>query len=57
MHNGRDYTISIDNAKNNVKYEFGDGEYFEIGIYFSPNNGYVRSTTWWNKYGRSAAKN
>lgn len=37
--------------KNGVRYEYGDEEYFDIGLYTSPNLGTSKQTFSWNKFG------
>lgn len=39
-----------------IKYNIGNGEYFEIGFYTSPNQGSSRRTMAWDKYGNRMDK-
>lgn len=50
--NGRDFVISIDSAKKHqIRYEYGDSEFFTIGLYTSANRGSSRQSGTWDKYG------
>jgi hypothetical protein len=51
IYKGRDFTVEIDPKTKTLKYDFGNGQYFHIGLTTAPNSGYIRQTKQWNKYG------
>lgn len=56
-YSGRDFVIGVDPAqKHTIKYEYGDGEHFTIGLYTSANQGSSRQTMAWDKYGKRKDK-
>lgn len=56
-YSGRDFSIIIDSEKKNeVRYEYGDGEFYTVGLYTSPNQGSSRQTMSWDKFGRRTDK-